>query len=110
MAESMQLPETLFKLTIRFSNGEKVTYITAEPFIASAITSETRYALVTSCSIQNPAECAEVNLINLSEVAFIKSEKITLEEFASERRTAGLRAQVSSEDTQPKSISQLKFI
>src|SRR5687767_3629735 len=110
MAESMPLPETLFKLIIRFSNGEKVSYVTSEPFATGSINSDTRYALVTSCLIQNPAECTEVNLINLSDVAFIKSEKITREEFASERRTAGLRAPVSSEDHQPKSFSQVKFI
>ena len=110
MAESIQLPETLYKLVVRFSNGEKINYVTTEPIATTSLTSDLRYALVTSCSIQDPAECTEVNLINLSDVAFIKSEKITLEELASERRTAGLNSNFSGEGHQPKSISQVKFI
>ena len=110
MAESMQLPDTLYKLIVRFNNGEKIGYLTTEPLAAHTISGDTRYAVITSCSIQNPSECAEVNLINLTDVAFIKSEKITVEELAAERRTAGLRSQAHSEENQPKTVSQVKFI
>lgn len=110
MAESMQLPATLYKLIIRFSNGEKVHYVTTEPVATHTLSGDTRYALVTSCPPQNPAECAEANLINLRDVAFIKSERIALEDLVAERRTVGLNARFSGEENQPKLISQVKFI
>ena len=110
MAESLPLPDTLYKLIIRFSNGEKINYLTVEPFAAHTITSDTRYAVVTSCAIQNPAECTALTVLNLAAVAYIKSEKITLDELATEHRTAGLRSPVSSDEHQPKTLSHVKFI
>lgn len=112
MPESLKLPETIFKLIIRFSNGEKFHYITDEQFIAHKITAETRYAVISSFSLQNPAECTDVTFVNLQEVAFIKTEKITLDELSAGRRTAGLHSQSASvsEDKLPKTLSQVKFI
>ena len=110
MAESMQVPEILYKLIIRFNNGEKIGYLTTELLSTAALSPDTRYAIVTSCSIQNPAECTEVTVLNLSDIAYIKSEKITLEELAAERRTAGLRSPTSGDEHQPKAVSHVKFI
>ena len=112
MSESMKLPDTIFKLVIRFSNGEKFHYITDEQFIAHKITPETRYAVISSFSLQNPAECTDVTLINLKDVAFIKTEKITLDQLSAGRRTAGLHSTSASlsEDKLPKTLSQVKFI
>jgi hypothetical protein len=110
MSESIKLPDTIFKLIIRFSNGEKFHYITDEQFIAHKITLETRYAVISSFSLQNPAECTDVTLVNLNEVAFIKTEKITLDELSAGRRTAGLHATSVSEEKLPKTLSQVKFI
>jgi hypothetical protein len=110
MSESIKLPDTIFKLIIRFSNGEKFHYITDEQFIAHKITPETHYAVISSFSLQNPAECTDVTLVNLKEVAFIKTEKITLDELSAGRRTAGLHATNVSEEKLPKTLSQVKFI
>lgn len=110
MAESMQIPDILYKLIIRFNNGEKIGYLTTELLTTDAISRDTRYAIVTSCSIQNPAECTDVTMLNLSDIAYIKSEKITLDELAAERRTAGLRSPASSDEHQPKAVSHVKFI
>jgi hypothetical protein len=106
------MPDNLFKLIIRFSNGEQFNYVTEDPYPASGITSETRYAIISSYVYQNPEACTDVTLINLSDVAFIKTEKISLEDLASEKRTAGLRSTSSAnaDDKLPKAISTLKFI
>jgi hypothetical protein len=112
MSESMKFPDTIFKLVIRFSNGEKFHYITDEQFLAHKITAETRYAVISSFSLQNPAQCTDVTLVNLKDVAFIKTEKITLEELSAGRRTAGVHSTSASlsEDKLPKTLSQVKFI
>jgi hypothetical protein len=112
MSESIKLPDTIFRLIIRFTNGEKFHYITDEQFLAHKITPETRYAVISSFSLQNPAECTDVTLVNLENVAFFKTEKITLDELAAGKRTAGLHAQSASlvEDKLPKTLSQVKFI
>jgi hypothetical protein len=112
MSESIKLPETIFRLIIRFSNGEKFHYITDEQFLAHKIAPETRYAVISSFSLQNPAECIDVTLVNLENVAFIKTEKITLDELTAGKRTAGLHAQSAAlgEDKLPKTLSQVKFI
>ena len=112
MSESLKLPETIFKLIIRFNNGEKIYFITDEQFAAHKLGADTRYLLVSSFSLQNPNECTAVTLINVNDVAFIKTEKITLDELASEKRTAGVQSFTSAlnEETLPKTLSQVKFI
>jgi hypothetical protein len=106
------MPDNLFKLIVRFSNGEQFNFVTADPYPASGITAETRYAVISSYTYQNPEDCTDVMLVNLSDVAFIKTEKISLEELASEKRTAGLRSTsvTNLDDKLPKTISTLKFI
>lgn len=106
------MPDNLFKLIIRFSNGEQFNYVTTDPYPAGGITSETRYAVISSYAYHNPEECMDVTLVNLSDVAFIKTEKISLEDLASEKRTAGMRSTspANLDDKLPKTISTLKFI
>ena len=106
------MPDTLFKLIIRFSNGDQFNYVTTDPYPASGINAETRYAIISSYAYQNPEDCTDVTLVNLSDVAFIKTEKISLEDLASEKRTAGLRSTNTTnlDDKLPKAISTLKFI
>ncbi|MEW6131427.1 MAG: hypothetical protein AB1757_30645 [Acidobacteriota bacterium] len=106
------MSDNLFKLIVRFSNGEQFNYVTRDPYPASGISADTRYAVISSYSYHNAEECLDVMLVNLSDVAFIKTEKISLEDLASERRTAGLRstAGANQDDKLPKAISTLKFI
>jgi hypothetical protein len=111
MSESSKLPETIYKLIVRFSNGEKFNYITSEQIASHHINSETQYALISSFALNDPAECTDVTLINLRDVAFIKTEKITLDDLAAGKRTAGLHSQSASlnDDKLPKTMSQVKF-
>src|ERR1044072_5159058 len=106
------MPDNLFKLIIRFSNGEQFNYVTAEPYPASGVTAETRYVVISSYAYQNPEDCTDVTLVNLGDVAFIKTEKISLEDLMSEKRPAGLRSTnfATADDKLPKAISTLKFI
>jgi len=110
MSESIELKDPLYKLVVRFTNGEMIQYVVSDPIAASAVTPETRYGIITSLSCQNPSECAEVAVINLRDVTFIKTERVTLEQLSAERRPAGLSTSPQGDDRLPKSLAQLKFI
>jgi hypothetical protein len=108
MSEGIQLREPLYKLIIRFSNGELVHYIVQEPLDARAITPETRYVLISSVFCERPNECADTTLVNMRDVTFIKTERVTLDQLAAEHRI-GIRTR-GSDERQPKTISQIKFV
>ena len=112
MSEAMQLRDPLYKLLARFSNGEMVQYVMLEPIEARMITPETRYAVISSFSCQNPSECTEVTVLNLRDVTYFKTEQVTLEQLATERRMAGMRAAPAAnpDDRLPKTLAQLRFI
>lgn len=111
MSESMQLREPLYKLIIRFGNGEVIHYVVTEPIESRHIASDTRYAVITSFSLQNPSECTDVTVLNLRDVTYLKTERVALDQLVTERRMAGLHASTSKDDDRaPKTLSQLRFI
>jgi hypothetical protein len=112
MSERIQLRDPLFKLHVRFSNGEVIYYILSDPLDTRVITAETRYAVVSSFSCENPSECTDTSVINLRDVTYIKTERVLLDQLAAERRMAGIRSSDASshDDRLPKILSQLKFI
>jgi hypothetical protein len=112
MSESMQLREPLFKLIIRFGNGEMIQHIVTEPIEFRHLASDTRYAVVSCFSLQNPSECTDTTVVNLRDVSFIKTERVTLDQIATERRMAGMHLSSSSkeDDRAPKTLAQLRFI
>lgn len=112
MSESLQLREPLFKLVVRFGNGEKTQHVVANPIEAHLITRDTRYLVISSFSLQNPSECTDITVINMRDVTFIKTEQVTLDQLTTERRTAGLHSSSTSsqDDRMPKTLAQLKFI
>lgn len=112
MSEEIQLRDPIYRLIVRFSNGEKVHHVVADPIEARSITPETRYAVVSSFSCQNPSECTDITVINLRDVTYFKTERVTIEELGAERRMAGMRASSTSnpDDRVPKTISQIRFV
>lgn len=112
MSESIQLQDPLYKLIVRFSNGEMVQYVVSDPIAAHLITPETRYAVISSMSCQNPSECTDITVINMRDVTFVKTERATLEQLAADRRMAGIRSggAPSIDERLPKSLAQIKFI
>lgn len=112
MGESVQLEEPIFKLIIRFGNGELVNYVAREPLDLRMITPETRYAVISCWSLQHPADCTETTVVNLRDVTFIKTERVTLDQLAAERRSAGIRSGGggAADDKLPKSVAQIKFV
>ncbi|HLG16308.1 MAG TPA: hypothetical protein VJH03_17645 [Blastocatellia bacterium] len=111
MSEQIQLREPLFKLIVRFSNGESVHYVAADPIDARALSADIRYAVISSYSCQNPSECTDTALVNLRDVTFIKTERVTLDQLAAERRMAGMRAssQSDADERLPKTIATIRF-
>lgn len=112
MSESIQLKDPLYKLIVRFGNGEMAHYVMTNPLDARLIAPDTRYAIISTFSCQNPSECAEISVINMRDVTFIKTERTTLDELTGERRMAGLRStgSLNSDDRLPKSLAQVKFV
>jgi hypothetical protein len=112
MSESIQLHDPLFKLIIRFGNGEVIHYVVEDPIDSRMITPETRYAVISSFSCQNPSECSDIAVINLRDTTYIKTERVTLDQLAGERRMAGIHSSGSSspDDRLPKNLAQIKFV
>lgn len=111
MSESLQLRDPLFRLTIRFTNGETLQQVMTDPVDSRVITPETKYAVISTFNCLNPSVCSEIIVVNLRDVTFVKSERVTLEQLASEHRIGIRSAGVSgSDDRLPKNLAQLKFI
>ena len=111
MSESVQLRDPLFRLAIRFTNGETLQQVMTDPLDSRTITPETKYAVISSFSCLNPSVCSEIIVVNLRDVTFIKTERVTLEQLASEHRIGIRSAGVAgSDDRLPKNLAQLKFI
>jgi hypothetical protein len=112
MSESIQLKEPLFKLIVRFTNGETIQHIVTEPIEPRWITADTRYAVITSVSCQKPNEVADSAIVNLRDVSFIRTERVALDQITGERRLAGLHSTPPTKDDErmPKSVAQIRFI
>lgn len=112
MSENIQLKEPLFRLSVRFGNGEVVSFVADHPINADQVSPETRYAIITSISVANPNECTDITVINLRDVTFIRTERVTLDQLTSERRTAGIHSAGASvvDDRLPKTLSNIKFV
>jgi hypothetical protein len=111
MSESIQLRDPLFKLFIRFSNGEMVHHIAANPIEPRAITPDMRYAVIACYSTQNPNECTDITVVNLRDVTFIKTERVTIDQLVADRRMAGIRSSdPSADDRLPKALAQITFV
>ena len=111
MSEAIQLRDPLFKLFIRYSNGETTQHVTPQPIEPRAITADTRYAVIACYSTQKPSECTDITIINMRDVTFIKTERVTIDQLLSDRRTAGLRStDLNPDDRLPRNLAQLTFI
>jgi len=110
MSESIQLRDPLFRLILRFGNGETVQHVMTEPLDTRKIGTDTRYVVITSVSIDNPNELADIAVVNMRDVTFIKTERVTLEQLHTEKRMAGIRGVVSSEEKLVRTLAQINFI
>ena len=108
----MQLRDPLFKLVVRFGNGEMIQHVVSDPLDTRLVTPDTRYLIINSFSCQNPSECSDITVVNLRDVTFIRTERVTLDQLATERRMAGIHSSSASshDDKLPKNLAQLKFI
>ena len=112
MSEAISIKEPLYRLSVRFNNGELISWVTQEALDSRGVTPDTTYMIVTSISVQNPNQCTETTVINLKDLSFVRSERVTLEQLAGEHRSAGIRSTGKSgaEDGGPKALSEVKFI
>jgi hypothetical protein len=112
MSESIELKDPIYKLIVKFGSGESIQFVTQQPLAPNAVTPESRYGVITSFSCQDPSECTEIAIVNLRQVAMIKTELVPVEQLTAERRMAGIRsgAGPTGDDKGPKSLAQIKFI
>ncbi|MGH9823421.1 MAG: hypothetical protein ACREDR_09235 [Blastocatellia bacterium] len=112
MNEGIAIKEPLYRLSVRFRNGELISWVMQNPVDSRAIQPDTTFMVVTSVSVQNPSQCAETTFVNIRDMSFLRCEKVTLEQLAGEHRSAGIRSSAGkggAEDTGPKSLSQVSF-
>lgn len=110
MSEALQLRDPLFKLIIRFSNGESTHYISTEPIQPGMLTPDTRYAVIGCYSVLKPSEMTDLIVVNMRDVTFIKTERVTLDDLSKERRPGIRSGGPEGDDRLPKTLAQLKFI
>lgn len=112
MSESIELREPLYKLSVRFSNGELLNFLVRELIDSRMISAETRYAVISSVSTQDPSQCIDSTVVNLRDVTFIRTERVTIDQLAAEHRMAGIRSasRPAFDDKLLKTLSQLKFV
>lgn len=110
MSESLQLRDPLFKLIVRFSNGETLQHVMTEPVEARMIAPDLTFAIISSFSCQDPSVCTDTTVVNLRDVSYIKTERVTMEQLASEHRIGIRSAGVSGDDRLPKNLAQIKFV
>ena len=85
--------------------------VMTEPLDSRLIAPETRYAVISSFSCQNPSLCTDITLVNLRDVTLIRTERVTLEQLAGEHRIGIRSAGVAgADDRLPKNLAQLKFV
>ena len=110
MSEALQLRDPLFKLTVRFSNGEMLQHMMTVPLDSRVLAPETKYVIISSFSCQDPSICSEITVVNLRDVTFIKTERVTIEQLAAEHRIGIRSAGQPGDDRLPKNLAQLKFV
>ena len=112
MSEGLSIQEPLFKLIVRFSNGETINHFVSHHLDPNLISPETRFAIISSVSVQNPSECTDITVINMRDVTYIKTESVTVEQLTTEKRKAGILATggLSGEDKLPKTLAHVKFV
>jgi hypothetical protein len=112
MSESIELREPLYKLSVRFSNGELLNFLVRDLIDSRMISTETRYAVISSVSTQDPSQCIDSTVVNLRDVTFIRTERVTIDQLAAEHRMAGMRStnRPAFDEKLLKTLSQLKFV
>jgi hypothetical protein len=97
------------RLTIRFTNGERLLYTVRDPLHAEDIPANVRFVVISSFECEPPEKCSEIILLNLNDISYIKTEHMTEEELTREtstRREAELRSNTIS----PQRLSRIGFI
>ncbi len=98
------------RLTIRFTNGETLLYTVREALHAEDIPANVRFVVISSYLCEEPEVCAEIVLLNLNDISYIKTEHVTeaeLQREATTKREAELRSNTIST---PQRLTRIGFI
>jgi hypothetical protein len=98
------------RLTIRFTNGETLLYTVRDALHAEDIPASVRFVVISSFECESPETCAEIVLLNLNDISYIKTEHVTQEELTREfttKREAELKSNTISSSQR---LSRIGFI
>ena len=111
MPTRLETSESLRK-AIMSESIELLNFLVRELIDFRTISTETRYAVIGSVSTQDPTQCVDSTVVNLRDVTFIRTERVTIDQLAAEHRAAGLRSTGRSafDDKLLKTLSQIKFV
>ncbi|HEX8649330.1 MAG TPA: hypothetical protein VF708_00700 [Pyrinomonadaceae bacterium] len=98
------------RLTIRFNNGETFVYTVREALHAEDIAAEHRFAVIHSYKYDSPDQCDEIVLLNLNNIAYIKTEHVTEGELQREEASRREHEQKHQETGTPRHLSRIGFI
>src|SRR5215471_6169313 len=92
--------------------ADRLNFLVRDLIDSRMISTDTRYAVISSVSTQDPSQCIDSTVVNLRDVTFIRTERVTLDQLAAEHRMAGIRSgsRSSFDDKLLKTLSQLKFV
>ncbi|MBK6425757.1 MAG: hypothetical protein IPF82_06010 [Blastocatellia bacterium] len=102
----MTNPDTYYRLTIRFSNGETEKFILREPVDAGQITDTTRFVLVRSHTGHNH-EMSQVFLASLADVSFVRIDRLDAKQMR--QRVTGLTGSFD-ESEGPEVVATVEFL
>lgn len=102
----MTSPETYYRLSIRFTNGETEGFILRDPVDASQITQTSRFVLVRTHSGQNN-EISQVFLASLADVSFVRVDRLDAKQLR--QRVTGMTGPVGESDG-PESLATVEFL
>ncbi len=100
--------ESLYRLTIRFTNGETVKFAVREPLDGGQITDKTRFAIVRS-QRRDSDDPEQVFLASLADVSYIKTQQVEQKDLR--HRVAGITGSIGFDETDgPDAIATIQFV
>jgi hypothetical protein len=98
------------RLMIRFTNGETMTYTVREALHAEDIPADVRFVVISSYLCEKPDHCAQIVLLNLNDISYIKTEHITDTELEREETAREEAERQKGITRQPLHLSRIGFI
>jgi hypothetical protein len=98
------------RLTIRFTNGETLRYTVRDPLHAEDIPTNVRFVVISSYECEPSEPSAELVLLNLNDISYIKTEHVTPQELEREVLTHREGERRDNTISTPQRLTRIGFI